>query len=126
MKSLVCLLGLLLAPITPSMGKELGPITLECKNKASIQSEDDSGVLVAIDPEKYEVKVDDRTLRIATISEGFVTWVQESDLAFQFFVWNHFNKEMHSWFTRPWDDYMTGRWNRRGTHVLWTCRSVST
>ena len=126
MKSLVCLLGLLLAPITPSMGKELGPITLECKNKASIQSEDDSGVLVAIDPEKYEVKVDDRTLRIATISEGFVTWVQESDLAFQFFVWNDFNKEMHSWFTRPWDDYMTGRWNRRGTHVLWKCRPVRT
>ena len=98
---------------------------LECKNKASIQSERSSVVLVTIDPKKNEVKVDDRTLRIATISEGFVTWVQESDLAFQFFVWNNFNKEMHSWFIRPWDDYMTGRWKRRGTHVLWKCRPVS-
>ena len=126
MKNLVYVLVLVLAPIAPTIGKEIGPITLECRNKASIQSEGSSVVLVAIDPEKNEVKVDHQTLRIATISEGFVTWVQESDLAFEFFVWNDFNKEMHSWFTRPWDDYMTGRWNRRGTHVLWTCRSVST
>ncbi len=125
MKSLVYLLVLSLAPIAPTIGKEIGPITLECKNKASIQSEGSSVVLVTIDLKKNEVKVDDRTLRIATISEGFVTWVQESDLAFQFFVWNNFNKEMHSWFIRPWDDYMTGRWKRRGTHVLWKCRPVS-
>jgi hypothetical protein len=125
MKSLVYLLVLSLAPIAPTIGKEIDPITLECKNKASIQSEGSSVVLVTIDPKKNEAKVDDRTLRIATISEGFVTWVQESDLAFQFFVWNNFNKEMHSWFIRPWDDYMTGRWKRRGTHVLWKCRPVS-
>ena len=125
MKSLVYLLVFSLAPIAPAIGKEIGPITLECKNKASIQSERSSVVLVTIDLKKNEVKVDDRTLRIATISEGFVTWVQESDLAFQFFVWNNFNKEMHSWFIRPWDDYMTGRWKRRGTHVLWKCRPVS-
>mgnify|MGYP001226136891 FL=1 len=125
MKSLVYLLVLSLAPIAPTIGKAIDPITLECKNKASIQSEGSSVVLVTIDLKKNEVKVDDRTLRIATISEGFVTWVQESDLAFQFFVWNNFNKEMHSWFIRPWDDYMTGRWKRRGTHVLWKCRPVS-
>jgi len=121
MKNLVYVLVLVLAPIAPTIGKEIGPITLECRNKASIQSEGSSVVLVAIDPEKNEVKVDHQTLRIATISEGFVTWVQESDLAFEFFVWNDFNKEMHSWFTRPWDDYMTGRWKRRGTHMLWKC-----
>ena len=103
MKNLVYLLVLVLAPMAPTNGKEI----------------------VAIDPKKNEVKVDDQTLRIATISEGFVTWVQESDLAFQFFVWNDFNKEMHSWFTRPWDDYMTERWKRRGTHVLWSCRPVN-
>ena len=125
MKNLVYVLVLALAPIAPTIGKEIGPITLECRNKASIQSEGSSDVLVAIDPEKNEVKVDHQTLRIATISEGFVTWVQESDLGFQFFVWNDFNKEMHSWFTRPWDDYMTGRWKRRGTHVLWACRPVN-
>ena len=125
MKSLVYLLVLSLAPIAPAIGKDISPITLECKNKVSIQSEGSSVVLVTIGPKKNEVKVDDRTLRIATISEGFVTWVQESDLAFQFFVWNNFNKEMHSWFIRPWDDYMTGRWKRRGTHVLWKCRPVS-
>ena len=125
MKSLVYLLVLSLAPIAPTIGIEIDPITLECKNKASIQSEGSSVVLVTIDLKKNEVKVDARTLRIATISEGFVTWVQESDLAFQFFVWNNFNKEMHSWFIRPWDDYMTGRWKRRGTHVLWKCRPVS-
>ena len=125
MKNLVYLLILSLIPITQVTGKEIGPITLECKNKASIQTENASVALIEIDPEKNEVKVDDQALRIATISEGFVTWVQESDLAFQFYVWNDFNKEMHSWFTRPWDDYMTGRWNRRGTHVLWTCRPVS-
>ena len=125
MKSLVYLLVLSLASIAPTIGKEIDPITLECKNKVSIQSEGSSVVLVTIDPKKNEAKVDDRTLRIATISEGFVTWVQESDLAFQFFVWNNFNKEMHSWFIRPWDDYMTGRWKRRGTHVLWKCRPVS-
>ena len=126
MKNLVYLAALLLVPIAQAIGKEIAPITLECSNKASIQSAESSVVLVAIDPENNEVMVDHQTLRIATISEGFVTWVQESGLAFQFFVWNDFNKEMHSWFTRPWDDYMTGRWNRRGTHVLWTCRSVST
>ena len=126
MKNLVYLAALFLVPIAQAIGKEIAPITLECSNKASIQSAESSVVLVAIDPENNEVMVDHRTLRIATISEGFVTWVQESGLAFQFFVWNDFNKEMHSWFTRPWDDYMTGRWNRRGTHVLWTCRSVST
>ena len=125
MKSLVYLLVLLLAPITPTIGKEIGPITLECREKVSMQSERSSVALVEIDPKKNEVKVDDQTLRIATISEGFVTWVQASDLAFRFFVWNNFNKEMHSWFTRPWDDYMTGRWKRRGTHVLWTCRPVN-
>jgi len=125
MKNLVYLLILSLIPITQVTGKEIGPITLECKNKASIQTENASVALIEIDPEKNEVKVDDQALRIATISEGFVTWVQESDLAFQFYVWNDFNKEMHSWFTRPWDDYMTGRWNRRGTHVLWTCRPVN-
>ena len=125
MKSLVYLLVLVLTPIAPTSGKEIGPITLECRNKASIQSEESSVLLVAIDPRKNEVKVNDQTLRIATISEGFITWVQESDLAFQFFVWNDFNKEMHSWFARPWDDYMTGRWERRGTHVLWTCRPVT-
>ena len=125
MKNLVYLLILSLIPITQVTGKEIGPITLECKNKASIQIENASVALIEIDPEKNEVKVDDQALRIATISEGFVTWVQESDLAFQFYVWNDFNKEMHSWFTRPWDDYMTGRWNRRGTHVLWTCRPVN-
>ena len=125
MKSLVYLLVLSLAPIAPAIGKDISPITLECKNKVSIQSEGSSVVLVTIGPKKNEVKVDDRTLRTATISEGFVTWVQESDLAFQFFVWNNFNKEMHSWFIRPWDDYMTGRWKRRGTHVLWKCRPVS-
>jgi len=125
MKKLVYVLVLVLAPIAPTIGKEIGPITLECRNKASIQSEGPSVVLVAIDPENNEVKVDHQTLRIATISEGFVTWVQESDLAFQFFVWNDFKKEMHSWFTRPWDDYMTGRWKRRGTHMLWKCRPVT-
>jgi len=125
MKNLVYVLVLVLAPIAPTIGKEIGPITLECRNKASIQSEGPSVVLVAIDPENNEVKVDHQTLRIATISEGFVTWVQESDLAFQFFVWNDFKKEMHSWFTRPWDDYMTGRWKRRGTHMLWKCRPVT-
>lgn len=125
MRHIVYLLGLLLAPMAPTIGKEIGPITLECKNKASIQSEASSVALIEIDPENNEVKVDDQTLRIATISEGFVTWIQESGLAFQFFVWNDFNKEMHSWFNRPWDDYMTGRWNRRGTHVLWTCRPVN-
>ena len=112
-------------PIAPTIGEEMGPITLECKNKASIQTESASVALIEIDPKRSEVKVDDQTLRIATISEGFVTWIQESELAFQFFVWNDFNKQMHSWFTRPWDDYMTGRWNRRGTHVLWTCRPVN-
>ena len=126
MKNLVYLLILSLIPITQVTGKEIGPITLECKNNASIQTENASVALIEIDPEKNEVKVDDQALRIATISEGFVTWVQESDLAFQFYVWNDFNKEMHSWFTRPWDDYMTGRWNRRGTHVLWKCRPVTT
>ena len=125
MKNLVYLLILLLTPIPQAIGKEIGPITLECKNKASIHTENASVALIEIDPEKNEVKVNQQTLRIATISEGFVTWVQESDLAFQFYVWNDFNKEMHSWFTRPWDDYMTGRWNRRGTHVLWTCRPVN-
>jgi len=125
MKSLVYLLILLLAPIAPTIGKEISPTALECKNKASIQSEVPSVVLVAIDPERNEVKVNDQTLRIATISVGFITWVQESDLAFQFLVWNDFNKEMHSWFARPWDDYMTGRCERRGTHVLWTCRPVT-
>ena len=126
MKNLVYLLILLLTPIPQAIGKEIGPITLECKNKASIHTENASVALIEIDPQKNEVKVDDQILRIATISEGFVTWVQESDLAFQFYVWNDFNKEMHSWFTRPWDDYMTGRWNRRGTHVLWKCRPVHT
>lgn len=126
MKNLVYLLILLLTPIPQAIGKEIGPITLECKNKASIHAENASVALIEIDPEKNEVKVNQQTLRIATISEGFVTWVQESDLAFQFYVWNDFNKEMHSWFTRPWDDYMTGRWNRRGTHVLWKCRPVHT
>ncbi len=126
MKNLVYLLILLLTPIPQAIGKEIGPITLECKNKASIHTENASVALIEIDPEKNEVKVNQQTLRIATISEGFVTWVQESDLAFQFYVWNDFNKEMHSWFTRPWDDYMTGRWNRRGTHVLWKCRPVHT
>ena len=126
MKNLVYLLILLLTPIPQAIGKEIGPITLECKNKASIHTENASVALIEIDPQKNEVKVDDQTLRIATISEGFVTWVQESDLAFRFYVWNDFNKEMHSWFTRPWDDYMTGRWNRRGTHVLWKCRPVHT
>ena len=125
MKNLVYLLILSLTPTAQAIGKEIGPITLECKNKASIQTENASVALIEIDPEKNEVKVDDQAVRIATISEGFVTWVQESDLAFQFYVWNDFNKEMHSWFTRPWDDYMTGRWNRRGTHVLWTCRPVN-
>ena len=125
MKNLVYLLVLLLAPMAPTNAKEIGPITLECESKASIQTENASVALIEIDPQKNEVKVDDQTLRIATISEGFVTWVQESDLAFRFYVWNDFNKEMHSWFTRPWDDYMTGRWNRRGTHVLWTCRPVT-
>ena len=125
MKNLVYLLVLLLAPIAPAIGEEMGPITLECKNKASIQTESASVALIEIDPKRSEVKVDDQTLRIATISEGFVTWIQESELAFQFFVWNDFNKQMHSWFTRPWNDYMTGRWNRRGTHVLWTCRPVN-
>ena len=125
MKNLVYLLVLLLAPMAPTNAKEIGPITLECESKASIQAENASVALIEIDPEKNEVKVDDQALRIATISEGFVTWVQESDLAFQFYVWNDFNKEMHSWFTRPWDDYMTGRWNRRGTHVLWKCRPVT-
>lgn len=126
MKNLVYLLILLLTPIPQAIGKEIGPITLECKNKASIHTENASVALIEIDPEKNEVKVNQQTLRIATISEGFVTWVQESDLAFQFYVCNDFNKEMHSWFTRPWDDYMTGRWNRRGTHVLWKCRPVHT
>ena len=125
MKNLVYLLILLLIPITQVTGKEIGPITLECKNKASIQTENASVALIEIDPQRNEVKVDDQALQIATISEGFVTWVQESDLAFQFYVWNDFNKEMHSWFTRPWDDYMTGCWNRRGTHVLWKCKSVN-
>ena len=125
MKNLVYLLILLLIPITQVTGKEIGPITLECKNKASIQTENASVALIEIDPQRNEVKVDDQALQIATISEGFVTWVQESDLAFRFYVWNDFNKEMHSWFTRPWDDYMTGRWNRRGTHVLWKCRTVN-
>ena len=125
MKNLVYLLILSLTPTAQAIGKEIGPITLECESKASIQIENASVALIEIDPQKNEVKVDDQVLRIATISEGFVTWVQESDLAFQFYVWNDFNKEMHSWFTRPWDDYMTGRWNRRGTHVLWTCRPVS-
>ena len=125
MKNLVYLLVLVLAPIAPTIGKEIGPITLECRDKTSKQRKGSSDVLVAIDPKKNEVKVDDQTLRIATISEGFVTWVQESNLAFQFFVWNDFNKEMHSWFTRPWDDYMTGRWKRRGTHVLWACRLIN-
>jgi len=125
MKNLVYLLVLLLAPMAPTNAKEIGPITLECENKASIQTENASVALIEINPQKNEVKVGDQILRIATRSEGFVTWVQESDLAFQFFVWNDFNKQMHSWFTRPWDDYMTGRWNRRGTHVLWTCRPVN-
>ena len=125
MKNLVYLLVLLLAPMAPTNAKEIGPITLECENKASIQTENASVALIEINPQKDEVKVGDQILRIATISEGFVTWVQESDLAFQFFVWNDFNKQMHSWFTRPWDDYMTGRWNRRGTHVLWTCRPAN-
>ena len=125
MKNLVYLLVLLLVPIAPAIGEEMGSITLECKNKASIQTESASVALIEIDPKRSEVKVDDQTLRIATISEGFVTWIKESDLAFQFFVWNDFNKQMHSWFTRPWNDYMTGRWNRRGTHVLWTCRPVN-
>ena len=125
MKNLVYLLILSLTPTAQAIGKEIGPITLECESKASIQIENASVALIEIDPQKNEVKVDDQVLRIATISEGFVTWVQESDLAFQFYVWNDFNKEMNSWFTRPWDDYMTGRWNRRGTHVLWTCRPVS-
>ena len=125
MKNLVYLLVLVLAPVAPTNGKEIGPTTLECQNKASIQTENASVALIEINPEKNEVKVGDQILRIATISEGFVTWVQESDLAFEFFVWNDFNKQMHSWFTRPWDDYMTGRWNRRGTHVLWTCRPVN-
>ena len=125
MKNLVYLLVLLLAPMAPTNAKEIGPTTLECQNKASIQTENASVTLIEINPEKNEVKVGDQILRIATISEGFVTWVQESDLAFEFFVWNDFNKQMHSWFTRPWDDYMTGRWNRRGTHVLWTCRPVN-
>ena len=70
MKSLVYLLVLSLSPIAPTIGKEIDPITLECKNKASIQSEGSSVVLVTIDPKNNEVKVDDRTLRIATISEG--------------------------------------------------------
>ena len=126
MKKLVYLLILSLIAITQVTGKEIGPITLECESKTFIQTENASVALIEIDPEKNEVKVDDQALPIATISEGFVTWVQESDLAFQFYVWNDFNKEMHSWFTRPWDDYMTGRWNRRGTHVLWTCRPVHT
>ena len=125
MKNLVYLLVLLLAPMAPTNAKEIGPTTLECESTASIQTENASVALIKIDPQKNEVKVDDQTLRIATISEGFVTWVQESDLAFEFFVWNDFNKQMHSWFTRPWDDYMTGRWNRRGTHVLWKCRPVN-
>ena len=125
MKNLVYLLVLLLAPMAPTNAKEIGPITLECESNASIQTENASVALIEINPQKNEVKVGDQILRIATISEGFVTWVQESDLAFQFFVWNDFNKQMHSWFTRPWDDYMTGRWNRRGTHVLWKCRPVS-
>ena len=125
MKNLVYLLVLLLAPMAPTNAKEIGPTTLECENKASIQTENASAALIEINPQKNEVKVGDQILRIATISEGFVTWVQESDLAFEFFVWNDFNKQMHSWFTRPWDDYMTGRWNRRGTHVLWTCRPVN-
>ena len=125
MKNLVYLLVLLLVPNAPTIGEEMGPITLECKNTTSIQTESASVALIEIDPKRSEVKVDDQILRIATISEGFVTWIQESDLAFQFFVWNDFNKQMHSWFTRPWNDYMTGRWNRRGTHVLWTCRPVN-
>ena len=125
MKNLVYLLILSLTPVAQAIGKEIGPITLECESKTFIQTENASVALIEIDTEKNEVKVDDQALPIATISEGFVTWVQESDLAFQFYVWNDFNKEMHSWFTRPWDDYMTGRWNRRGTHVLWTCRPVS-
>ena len=125
MKNLVYLLVLLLAPMAPTNAKEIGPTTLECENKASRQTENASAALIEINPQKNEVKVGDQILRIATISEGFVTWIQESDLAFQFFVWNDFNKQMHSWFTRPWDDYMTGRWNRRGTHVLWTCRPVA-
>tara|TARA_B100000676_G_C17824841_1_gene704588 strand:+ start:334 stop:714 length:381 start_codon:yes stop_codon:yes gene_type:complete len=125
MKNLVYLLILLLAPMASTNAKEIGPITLECENKASILTENASVALIEINPQKNEVKVGDQILRIATISEGFVTWIQESDLAFQFFVWNDFNKQMHSWFTRPWDDYMTGRWNRRGTHVPWTCRPVN-
>ena len=125
MKNLVYLLILSLTLIAQANGKEIGPTTLECENKASIQTENASVALIEINPQKNEVKVGDQILRIATISEGFVTWVQESDLAFEFFVWNDFNKQMHSWFTRPWDDYMTGRWNRRGTHVLWTCRPVN-
>lgn len=125
MKNLVYLLVLLLVPMAPTNGKEIGPVILECENKTSIQTENASVALIEISPQKNEVKVGDQILRIATKSEGFVTWIQESDLAFQFFVWNNFNKQMHSWFTRPWDDYMTGRWNRRGTHVLWTCRPVN-
>ena len=73
MKNLVYLLVLVLAPIAPTIGKEIGPITLECRDKTSIQSKGSPDVLVAIDPKKNEVKVDDQTLRIATISEGFVT-----------------------------------------------------
>ena len=125
MKNLVYLLVLLLAPMALTYAKEIGLITLECENKASIQTENASVALIEINPQKDEVKVGDQILRIATISEGFVTWVQESDLAFEFFVWNDFNKQMHSWFTRPWDDYMTERWKRRGTHVLWSCRPVN-
>ena len=73
MKNLVYLLVFLLVPIAPAIGKEMGPITLECKNKASIQTESASVALIEIDPKRDEVKVDDQTLRIATISEGFVT-----------------------------------------------------
>lgn len=121
MKGLIYLFILSLAPITPTIGKEIGPITLECKKKAPMQSENSPVALIHINPQKHQVEVDNEILPIATISGDFVTWVQASDLAFQFFVWNNFNKEMHSWFARPWDDYMTGRWERRGIHLRWTC-----
>lgn len=52
MKNLVYLLVLVLAPIAPTIGKEIGPITLECRDKTSIQSEGALVVFVAIDAKK--------------------------------------------------------------------------
>ena len=124
MRPLVFLLALFLSPTAPAVGKEMDKITLECVEKGSIFSDDASVVLVQIDLKEHEVKVNGEAHPIATLSDGFITWVQSSDLAFRFFAWNHFNKEIHSWLARPWDDYMTGRWKRRGTHIVWTCKSV--